>query len=73
MLSVLLLNQVHSKTGETVMSEPETKYIRKGKTIKNLQDNTSETFDYVNEAKVKSREIQMSEDGALGRGSLMVK
>ncbi len=55
------------------MSEPETKYIRKGKTIKNLQDNTSETFDYVNEAKVKSREIQMSEDGALGRGSLMVK
>ena len=46
--------------------------ISNAKTIKNLQDNTSETFDYINEAKRKSRELQIA-NGGLGCGSLQVK
>lgn len=48
------------------------KYTRTGKTIKNIHDGTSETFEFINEAKRKSREIQLS-NGGLGCGVLQVK
>lgn len=48
----------------------EAQFIRKGKTITNVGDGTKKTFEFVNEAKRESRKLQMSADGALGRGSV---
>lgn len=50
-----------------------TKFIRKGRVITNIETGAEERFEFINEAKRKSRELQMSEDGALGRGSLMAQ
>lgn len=52
-------------------SKMNTKYIRKGRTIKDLNAGTIKTFEFINEAKRHSRELQM-QNGGLGRGSLMV-
>lgn len=48
----------------------EAKYERKGKVIKNLEAKSQKDYESINQAKRHSRELQMSEDGALGRGSL---
>lgn len=48
------------------------KYERKGQVIKNLEDGTVLDCKSVNKAKKTSRELQVVEDGALGRGSLRV-
>lgn len=51
------------------------KYIRNGKTITTFNDDevtNKETFKSISEAKRKSRGLQLAEDGALGRGSLIV-
>lgn len=45
-----------------------TKYRRKGKTITNLETGKVETFQYVNQAKRRSRELQGNN---LGRGLLL--
>lgn len=50
----------------------ELKYIRTGKTIKNIQDGTIQGFKSVNKAKKHSSKLQISEDGGLGMGSLAV-
>lgn len=55
----------------------ETKFQRKGSVIIDLRMDKSDpqrAVDYksINKAKRKSFEIQMQEDGALGRGSVMV-
>ncbi len=49
-----------------------TMYIRKGRKIKNIEDNTTEVFDHINEAKRESRRLQMA-NGGLGRGSVVVE
>lgn len=48
-----------------------TKFIRNGKTITNIETNKSEQFKFTNEAKRRSRELQM-QNGGLGRGSVML-
>lgn len=53
----------------------QTNYVRKGKNITTYDDNgkgTTKKYDYINEAKRESRRLQISEDGGLGRGCLMV-
>lgn len=50
----------------------ELKYTRKGKTIHDIQNNSSETFESIGLAKRKSRELQIA-NGGLGLGSLQVK
>lgn len=45
-------------------------YSRMGKCIQNSEDNKTEHFKSINQAKRKSRELQMKKDGTLGRGSL---
>ena len=50
-----------------------TLYIRKGKNIKTIATGKTETFEYINEAKRKSRELQLAADGRLGGGSLVVE
>lgn len=50
----------------------ELKYIRNGKTITTVDTKSYETYEFINEAKRKSRELQMS-NGGLGLGSLQVK
>ena len=47
-------------------------YERKGKKIKNLEENTTEVYKSINAAKRKSTQIQLSTDGAIGRGCLML-
>ena len=47
-------------------------YIRKGATIHNIADNTSETFPSCNKAKKESVKLQRAH-GGLGCGSLAVK
>jgi hypothetical protein len=47
----------------------EAQFIRKGRTIKNLQDNTAETFPSINAAKRKSRKLQPQ----LGDGTVRVE
>ena len=49
-----------------------TKFERKRNKIKNLETGDVEVFKHINQAKRKSREIQLSKNGALGRGSLML-
>lgn len=55
----------------------ETKFIRKGKVIRSIEKNddgspvTQKEYSSVNKAKRESRAIQIKEDGALGRGSVM--
>ena len=50
---------------------PKTLYVRKGKTITHIETGqTLPKLNSINAAKRKSREIQMDEDGALGRGTL---
>ena len=48
------------------------KYIRKGKTITEIATDKRESFSSINAAKRESRQIQMREDGVLGRGSVKV-
>lgn len=48
----------------------ETLYSRKGKTIKNIAENKSETFESINRAKKESHKLQLS-NGGLGMGSLV--
>lgn len=50
----------------------EAKYERKGHVIKNLEDGTVVDCKSNNKAKKTSHELQMVEDGALGRGSVRV-
>lgn len=57
----------------------DTKFIRDGRKItEHALDNdgnvefVSTSYKSINEAKRKSREFQLSQDGALGRGSLQV-
>lgn len=49
-----------------------TKFVRKGKTIKNIDTGEVTDFKSVNKAKKESRSIQMRENGGLGLGSVMV-
>jgi len=49
-----------------------TKYERKRNKSKNLETGGVEVFKHINQAKRKSRELQLSTDGGLGRGSLML-
>lgn len=49
----------------------ETLYTRKGKTIRNIAENTSETFPSKNKAKKESVKLQRA-NGGLGMGSLIV-
>ena len=49
-----------------------TKYSRKGNKIKNIETGDVEVFKGTNAAKRKSRQLQISEDGAIGRGSLVL-
>lgn len=49
-----------------------TKYIRAGKTIKNIEKGKTKVFESVNKAKRESRKIQSLGDGALGWGTLQV-
>jgi len=46
------------------------KFERNGHTIKNLATGERKPYPSINAAKRRSHEIQMGEDGALGRGSL---
>lgn len=46
-----------------------TKYVRIGKAIQDLETGKVETFDYVNQAKRRSRELQGAE---LGTGLLRI-
>lgn len=47
------------------------KYTRVRNVIMDARTNKKRTkYDSINEAKRKSRELQMQEDGALGRGSV---
>ena len=46
----------------------EAKYFRKGKTIRGPEGD--ETFEFFAQAKRRSREIQLKEQGAIGRGVL---
>ena len=49
------------------------KFIRTGKTIRNVEDDTVKTFESVNKAKKESTRLQVSADGGkLGCGSLVV-
>ena len=48
------------------------KYTRIRKIVRNLEENTRVVHKSINEAKRNSRELQMSLDGALGRGSVRV-
>lgn len=48
------------------------KYIRKDRVVTNLGTAEVTRFEFINEAKRHSRELQVSEDGALGRGTLRV-
>ena len=49
------------------------KYIRTGKTIKNVEDDTSKSFKSINKAKKESTRLQqMADGGKLGCGSLVV-
>ena len=57
------------KMGERVMKS---KFFRKGKTIGIVGTDERQTFKTVNLAKKESRKIQLREDGALGRGSLVL-
>ena len=47
-------------------------YVRKGKTITHKPTGESTTHKSINAAKRASRQLQMEEDGALGRGSVRV-
>lgn len=52
------------------------KYTRHGTTIKTIGDDGAvhkEKFEFINEAKRRSRELQLATDKALGRGSLRVQ
>jgi len=59
-----------------------TKYIRKGnkihpvrycpKTLVHLANGAVMEFKHINEAKRESRQLQLTEDGALGLGSVVV-
>lgn len=49
------------------------KFQRIGKTIIDLVNGGSQTFGSITKAKAESRRLQMQEDGALGRGSLVVR
>jgi len=51
----------------------EAKFIRKGRVITNVETGDSKHYEFINEAKRESHNIQLSEDGALGRGSLVVQ
>ena len=48
-----------------------TKFIRKGRVIKNIEDNSSKKFEFINQAKRESHKLQMA-NGGLGNGSLRV-
>ncbi len=50
-------------------------YVRRGRKIISISDSktSSETYKSINEAKRKSRLLQLSEDGALGRGSVVAE
>ena len=45
-------------------------YTRKNHHMKNMQTGKIKHFKHINEAKRASRRIQMTEDGALGRGTV---
>ena len=47
-----------------------TKFVRKGKTIKNIEAREVETFKSINKAKRRSLELQRV-NGGIGRGSLV--
>ncbi len=47
------------------------KYIRNGKNIEDVYSGKIETFKSITLAKRESWKLQMKNDGALGRGSLM--
>jgi len=46
------------------------KFVRNGKTIRDLSDGTEKVFTSINAAKKESRKIQMRESGRLGSGIL---
>lgn len=48
-------------------------YERKGQTIRDLTTNVVTDYKSVSKAKKASHALQMKTDGALGRGSLVVK
>lgn len=48
------------------------KYFRNGNKINTIATGEVVTYDSITKAKRASRELQMAEDGALGRGSLFV-
>jgi hypothetical protein len=48
------------------------KFARNGKTIRNIETGEVTMFASITKAKAESRRLQMQEDGALGRGSLIV-
>jgi len=50
------------------MKQP--KYKRNNKTITDLATKQKTVYKFINEAKRASREIQIREDGGLGRGTL---
>lgn len=52
----------------------QTKYIRKGATIIDITNEVhkQKSFNSINAAKRESRKLQMAEESALGRGSLMI-
>jgi hypothetical protein len=48
-----------------------TMFTRKGRTLRDLESGTENTFDSINQAKRESRRLQRR-NGGLGRGSLRV-
>jgi hypothetical protein len=50
----------------------EMKFMRKGKTIRNIEDGHDTVFNSISMAKRASRTLQIAEDGGMGRGSLRV-
>lgn len=51
----------------------EAKYIRSGRVIKNTETGEKKEFPSITLAKRESRNIQMTADGALGRGTVRVE
>lgn len=51
----------------------DTKYIRRNNIITEISTGMIQQFKSINQAKKASFDVQMKNDGALGRGSVMLK